>query len=126
PGSYLYTASRSWRNAYRSVQAHSAPRCGAREPGRLDLGDFWIGNEAQARCLQFDEGGFVGEHRGFGNVVRRHIAIEGSTITIQDCGLPVVSDEEMNVRCFQPADIPTYFRPSVSFSPGYGKRHRRP
>jgi hypothetical protein len=126
PGSYLYTASRSWRNAYRSVQAHSAPRWGTREPGRLDLGDFWLGNEAQARCLQFDEGGFVGEHRGFGKVVRRHVAIEGGTITIQDYGLPVVSDEEVNVRCFQPSDVAAYFRPSVSFSPGYGKRLHRP
>jgi hypothetical protein len=125
PGSYLYTASRTMRNAYRSVQAHFAPRWERREPGRLDLGDFWLGNEARARCLRFDETGFIGEHRGFGTPVRRHITLGETSIVIADSGLPERPGEAA-IRCVGHAEFVARFPVSVPFSPGYGKRYRAP
>jgi len=120
PGSYVYTASPSWRNAYRSVAAHSAPRIGTREPGRLDLGVFWLGNEAKAECLRFDSSGFAGEHRGFGQVVRRTFSLGSALITITDEGLAAAEP----VRLIGRAATQKYFKPAVPFSPGYGKRLR--
>lgn len=124
PGSYLYTANRALRNAYRSVAAHCAPRWGTREPARLDLGDFWLGDEAQARCLAFSETEFLGEHRGFGRLVRRHVAIGAEAITIRDCGLPF--DGEPLLRCAGREAFLARFPAALPFSPGYGKRHREP
>ncbi len=124
PGSYLYTASRAMRNAYRSVQAHGAPRWDQREPGRLDLGDFWLGNEAQARCLRFDGTDFIGEHRGFGTKIRRHITIGETSIKIVDSGLPA-QPGEASIRCVGRAEFRALFPLSVPFSPGYGKRYRQ-
>ncbi|HZS83306.1 MAG TPA: heparinase II/III family protein [Stellaceae bacterium] len=123
PGSPIYTADRRLRNAYRSVTAHFAPRCEAREPARLDLGDFWLGDEAKAQCLRFDENGFVGEHRGFGAIVRRHIVIGETTIVVRDCGLPF-EESEARIRCVGQRALLARFPPAVAFSPGYGKRHR--
>ncbi len=123
PGSYLYTPFPRLRNAYRSVHAHYAPSFGRREPGRLDLGDFWLGDESQARCLAFDENGFVGEHSGFGQPVRRTIAIGVTSIMIHDQGASVVADV---IRCVGRRALAVRFPPSVPFSPGYGKRYRHP
>ncbi len=119
PGSYLYTADRTWRNAYRSVAAHAAPRIGTHEPGRLDLGDFWLGNAAKARCLLFSDNRFIGEHRGFGSPVRREIEILDGRIAIRDSGTGILSGQtRLNSR----DAVRAYFRLSVSFSPGYGKK----
>lgn len=120
PGSYVYTASPTWRNAYRSVAAHAAPRLDGREPGRLDLGPFWLGDEAKARCLSFDDSGFTGEHRGFGRVVRRSIVIGEDSIAITDEGVPGAEP----VRLVGRAETAAYFAPPVPFSPAYGKRLR--
>ncbi|MDB5405518.1 MAG: Heparinase family protein [Rhodospirillales bacterium] len=120
PGSYLYTPSRPLRNAYRSVAAHCAPRLGEREPGRLDLGDFWLGDEAKARCLFFDDTAFVGEHCGYGRIVRRRIEIGETAITIRDFGLPDAAD----LRFVGRDEVAAKFGAAVPFSPGYGKRLR--
>jgi hypothetical protein len=113
------------RPAYRSVQAHCAPRWEVREPGRLDLGDFWLGNEARARCLRFDESGFIGEHSGFGAPIRRDITIGETSLVIRDSGLPIRPDEGY-VRCHGRTEFVARFPLSVPFSPGYGKRYRPP
>jgi hypothetical protein len=120
PGTYVYTAAPTWRNAYRSVNAHAAPRLDGREPGRLDLGPFWLGNEAKARCLAFDDGLFVGEHRGFGRVVKRTIRLAATTIAIVDEGVPDAAPARLIGR----AAAAAHFAPSVPVSPGYGKRLR--
>jgi hypothetical protein len=120
PGTYVYTASSTWRNAYRSVNAHAAPRLDGREPGRLDLGSFWLGDEAKARCLTFDDSLFVGEHRGFGRVVKRTVRLAATTITITDEGVPAADP----IRLVGRAATAAHFVPSVPFSPGYGKRLR--
>jgi hypothetical protein len=124
PGSYLYTASPSLRNAYRSVLAHFAPRDGEREPGRLDLGDFWLGDEAQAHCLAYHDGGFIGEHRGFGRPVRRTISIDATSIRIRDSGIPIAGDSEV-IKCVGRHAFATRFPSPIPFSPGYGKRYRQ-
>ena len=125
PGSYLYTPSHSLRNAYRSVLAHYAPYDGKREPGRLDLGNFWLGNEADARCISFDDSGFVGEHRGFGRLIRRTITIESTRIIVEDSD-NAVHPETNVIRCVGRRDFVARFPSAVPFSPGYGKRYRYP
>jgi hypothetical protein len=116
PGSYLYTASREWRNAYRSVRAHATPSLGDREPGRLDLADFFLPDTAQARCLAFEEWRFVGEHQGFGTTVRRTIEIAANAIVIRDVGNGVSGTTRFSRASLPPCSVP--------FSPGYGKRLR--
>ena len=125
PGSYLYTASSRLRNAYRSVLGHYAPQSGKREPGRLDLGDFWLGDEAQAQCLAFHDGRFIGEHHGFGKPVRRTVTVGGASITIHDSGAPVAAETGV-IRCVGRREFVARFPIVVPFSPGYGKRYRHP
>jgi len=85
PGTYLYTPLPPRRNEYRSVRAHFAPQAAdGREPGRLDLGLFRLGDEAQARCLYFGPEGFAGTHAGFGATVCRVLELTGSCIVIDD------------------------------------------
>ena len=125
PGSYLYTPAPRLRNAYRSVLAHFAPHSGKREPGRLDLGDFWLGDEAQAQCLVFDGTRFVGEHRGFGAAVRRTVTIGATTIKVHDSGIQADADARL-IRCVGRREFVARFPGAVPFSPGYGKRYRHP
>jgi hypothetical protein len=125
PGSYLYTPAPRLRNAYRSVAAHFAPQSGRREPGRLDLGPFWLGDEAQAECLAFDDFRFVGEHRGFGAKVRRTVTIGETSILIHDSGIPADADMRF-IRCIGRREVAARFPVAVPFSPGYGKRYRHP
>lgn len=117
PGTYVYTADRAARNAWRSVRAHAAPRLGAAEPGSLALGDFWLGNEAQARCHAFGPQGFDGEHQGFGQPVRRRLRITDDAIVVEDFGLPpgrrILTGRDETLA---------YFDIGVEFCPGYGKR----
>jgi hypothetical protein len=119
PGSYVFAAAPTWRNAYRSVDAHSAPRLQGREPGRLDRGFFRLG-DSKARCVAFDPGRFVGEHRGYGRKVRRTIRLGATTIAIADEGLPAAAP----VRLVGRDATAAHFAPAVPFSPGYGKRLR--
>lgn len=115
PGAYLYTPLPQRRDQYRSAAAHFAPQWPGREPGRLDLGAFWLGDEAKARCIHFGPEAFVGEHQGFGQIVRRRVVVEGLRVVIVDSGLPG-SGETLVWR--GPQDVPA---PIVAFSPGYGR-----
>jgi heparinase II/III-like protein len=125
PGSYLYTPLPELRNAYRSVRAHFAPQSGGREPGRLDLGNFWLGDEAQAQCLVFADERFVGEHRGYGTTVRRSVTIGETSLSIHDIGMPADADAEF-VRCVGRRELAARFPAACPFSPGYGKRYPLP
>lgn len=120
PGSFVYTADRRWRNAYRSVTAHAAPRLGRAEPGRLDLGDFWLGDEAKAQCLGFGLSGFSGRHGGFGEEIRRDVRIAAEAVIIEDFG-----GETGDIRVGEPAALRALFPCAVPFSPGYGRRLRQ-
>lgn len=124
PGSYLYCAPSERRNAWRSVAAHAAPRWDGREPGRLDLGDFILGETARSRCLRFDARGFAGEHWGFGSPVRREIAIGPTGITIRDFGLPAGAGRADPERCVGRDATRRRFAGTAPFSPGYGRLDR--
>ncbi len=117
PGSYLYTADPALRNRYRGVAAHAAPRFENREPGGLDLGLFWLGDEARARCLAFGPHGFAGDHIGFGAPLRRRVMIEDQRILITDSGLPGPGD---TVVCRTADEVRARLGGDVAFSPGYG------
>jgi hypothetical protein len=75
PGSYLYTADASARNAFRSTRAHSTLSVGGAEQNRLRSDYlFTLPEESHARCLRFEPDGaravFVGEHSGFHELAR--------------------------------------------------------
>ncbi len=119
PGSYLYTADRTARDAYRSISAHAAPRQGHLEPARLDLGDFWLEDSAQARCLGFGLEGFAGAHDGFGHTVTRWVVVEDDAVEIIDSpgdGADRTLTGRDAVRDTLAAPIP--------YSPGYGLQRR--
>jgi len=118
PGTYLYTALRSWRNAYRSVAAHAAPRFSDLEPASLSLGDFWLGTEAKAECEYFETDGFVGRHDGYGRTVRRSISIEPNRILIIDSGLDISRHRTVS----DPVHVRAAIGQTQDFSPGYGIR----
>jgi hypothetical protein len=120
PGSYTYTADARLRNAYRSVAAHAAPRWpNGREPGRLDLGPFWLGDEARARCLVFADDRFAGEHFGFGRRVAREVRVLDDAIRVRDFGLPGPGSARRLAGGDATQD---FFKGAVPFSPGYGRR----
>jgi hypothetical protein len=119
PGTYLYTPLPARRNEYRSVRAHFAPQAAdGKEPGRLDLGLFQLGDEAQARCLYFGEEGFAGTHRGFGAPVCRVVEMADSSLTVDDFaegGVPLRSPAYDAGRTPRNAGAPPV-------SPAYGVR----
>lgn len=120
PGSYLYTPDTILRNAYRSVAAHAAPSWpSGREPGNLDLGTFWLLDEARARCLFFGEDRFIGEHRGFGALVRREVNVTDGSVIVRDYGLPGTPERLLLTG---KAEACAAFPVSVPFSSGYGRR----
>jgi len=118
PGSFVYTADLEARNAYRSVAAHAAPRSGDAEPGRLDLGPFDLVDATGARCLRFDEHGFLGSHDGFGETVTREIALQEKRIVIRDIGGDA---RPGGVLTPNPTSLRGIVGGSLPFSPGYGK-----
>jgi hypothetical protein len=115
PGSYIYTALPQRRDQYRSVLAHNAPQVGDQEPGRLTLGDFWLGDEAKAECLVFGKASFAGRHYGFGEPVTRHIEIRDDRIILVD-SYTQFQDVEVTGRDATRALL----QPNIPFSPGYG------
>jgi hypothetical protein len=115
PGTYLYTPLPVRRNEYRSVKAHFAPRL-EREPGRLDLGLFRLGNEATAECLFFGERGVAGRWR---------LAADAAVYRImrpEEHGLEVLDWTEGRLTLKKSP----FGRESslVPFSPGYGLRYK--
>ena len=124
PGSFVYTAMAERRDAYRSVLAHYAPRAGAREPGRLDLGMFRLGDEAQAECRRFDKAGFLGVHFGFGRPVFRAVEIGSGRIIVRDGAGQAPRPGGDGGERFVVGDrraLREIFGPTVPFSPGYGR-----
>jgi hypothetical protein len=83
PGTAIYHALPSQRNAYRSVSAHFAPRPARGEPASLDVDPFRLPAGGEGVCHWFGPEGFIGSHRGFGYAVTRvvvwiegHLAVE--------------------------------------------------
>lgn len=119
PGTYLYTPLPARRNEYRSVRAHFAPRCAdGREPGRLDLGLFRLGDEAKAECLYFGWVGFVGTHRGYGCPVYRVVRLLDEEVQVTDFS---DGDLALEAPALQKVGDALVFR-AVPPSTGYGVR----
>ncbi|MBI3447048.1 MAG: alginate lyase family protein [Magnetospirillum sp.] len=118
PGTWLYTPLPEARNRYRSASAHCVPELPGVEPGRLDLGLFWLGDQAQACCRHFGLDGFVGEHRGYGFTVTRRVVVEEDKVVILDSGLTVRGDQVARSAAEARALTPQ----APPFSSGYGKR----
>lgn len=117
PGTYVYTPLPVRRNEYRSVQAHFAPRKNKCEPGRLDLGLFRLGDEAQARCLYFGNEGFLGVHIACGSAIYRAITLESDRIVLQD-----FADDPSVLAAFP--DNQEFPLKGLMISPKYGARCR--
>lgn len=115
PGTYLYTPLPARRNDYRSLKAHFAPQLD-REPGRLDLGLFRLGNQAVAECLYFGERGFAGSLRcGADAAVYRLIWVEENGLHLLDWteGQLVLHKAPLGKG-----------RSLLPFSPGYGLKYK--
>jgi hypothetical protein len=89
PGTYLYTALPHLRDRYRSACVHNAPRPAPsgsipREPGRLDLGMFRLGDTARAEWVAADAHSFCGRHFGYGFAVYRTVIIEAEAVILED------------------------------------------
>ena len=118
PGTFIYTPLPEWRNEYRSVKAHFAPRIGDHEPGDLSLGLFRLPDTAQPRCLKFSETEFLGYHLGYGRPIYRRITIEEQRIVIDDMFADRPPNNLLNGE--------NLFSSSVPFSPGYGEISKYP
>lgn len=117
PGSFLYTALPELRDRYRSDRAHHGFVSPARESSGLHAGLFTLAGDPRARCLRFDEGGFVGMHTGFGAPVVRRVEVHADSVLVEDA---VYGGGEV---------VPFYLWTGgggVPFSPGYGKAMREP
>jgi hypothetical protein len=123
PGTYLYMPLPAYRDAYRSVKAHFAPQSkDGREPGKMNLGLFQLGDEAKAKCLYFGENGFVGCHWGFGEPVYRIVTWTQQGLRIIDYQKErshLNSGSRRRVRRDQTLKF-------IGFSKGYGVRMRQP
>lgn len=84
PGTAVYHSDPALRNAYRSVQAHFAPRPAQGEPASLDVGPFLLPNDGEGTCLYFGEHGFIGRHIGYGYAVSRVIRRDSTALLIED------------------------------------------
>ena len=120
PGTYLYTPLPKRRNQYRSVKAHFAPRLiNGKEPGRLDLGLFQLGDQAKGKCLYFGLEGFIGVHWGYGEPVYRMVRLTKERMVVTDVGGLFQSflSESVPIReWWAVTDCPSSF--------GYGHRGR--
>lgn len=86
PGTYRYTADLAERDAYRSVQAHFAPRLrdGDTEPGSLTEGTWQLGDQARAVIEQVTKISLQGRHHGYGAAVHRRVQLFDDRVLIRD------------------------------------------
>jgi hypothetical protein len=115
PGTYVYTASPSWRNRYRSGYAHHAPSTAPRES--LDRPLFGPPAMTGGACLRFDARTFVGRANVGGGEVTRTFVLSDDKIEVHD-------DFQLRPG-WEPASDDPFRRPdAVALSPGYGVRYR--
>jgi hypothetical protein len=89
PGTFIYTALPDQRNLFRSTAFHSTLVVGGREqhriPSDMREGLFWVqSNNANASTLTCTHTEWVACHKGYGKIHTRRVAIDNSTIIVQD------------------------------------------
>jgi hypothetical protein len=115
PGTYVYTASKELRNAYRCAYAHCAPSTGdPRNPEARPI--FSRPQHARGECLAFSEDRFVGRTSVNGGEAERTILFHADGIEVHDQYWlrPDIAPACTNV--FRPAA-------AMQFSPAYGVRY---
>ena len=84
PGTYVYTPLPKWRNRYRAIEAHYAPRTTAWPAVGSMQWLFALEQVAKARCLHASLDGFAGVLEHPKGSIWRTIRLAGSTIEIRD------------------------------------------
>ncbi len=126
PGSFIYTADPAMRDAYRSVNAHTAPRYGEGEPSSLGLGIFRLEDNANAKVLQFSSADFGGVHTAYSSPVQRTIKIKDNKIIVRDAYGDNHTAAPTTVRktATTGKELRELFGLTLPFSSGYGRRVR--
>jgi hypothetical protein len=116
PGSFTYTPNTKLRNAYRSIQAHFAPRLKGEEPGRLDVGLFVLPERAFSQVVCVTESDFLGVHRGFSQLVGRWVSLQQGKVQMVDFTL---GPKPLDKRVYD-FHANAKWKRAIPFSPAYG------
>lgn len=91
PGTYVYTANKTYRDLFRSTDYHNTlcvENVEQNDYNKLSNNCFRMPEETYAKCLHFDELSFKGEHSGYKNKIgvvhRRFIRISDRKFYIED------------------------------------------
>ena len=76
PGTYVYTPLPEERNKFRSTAMHNTLSLNGLEQNPFGPELFRLEDKAQAKVLGFQDGLFVGEHKGFGPAHKRTLKLE--------------------------------------------------
>ncbi len=78
PGTFVYTPLPEERNKFRSSAMHNTLSLNGQEQNPFGPELFRLKDKAQAKVMDFREGHFVGEHKGFGAAHRRTLKLDES------------------------------------------------
>ena len=84
PGTYVYTASPSLRNRYRSIHAHFSPAIGGLEPVSFSDGLFRLKDTLSAKCIFFRNDVIVCATEGTPEIVLRRVKVHSNRVVITD------------------------------------------
>jgi len=86
PGTYVYTPLPEERNKFRSTAMHNTLSLNGLEQNPLGTELFRLKDKARAKVIEFKDGLFMGEHRGFGAVHRRTLRLDEKGLTgVDEC-----------------------------------------
>lgn len=114
PGTYVYTASTSWRNRYREASSHHAP-CLVGPENIPERGAFTPPRRRRGTCLRFEPATFVGTTEIEAGEVTRTLHIHADRIEISDAYQLLPGWTPASQHPLLPAQ-------PVPHSPGYGVR----
>ena len=126
-GSYVYTADRQWRNAYRSSRAHFVPYALDGESALWCGGPFDLPLEVQVRQVALDASGVAVDLLLAGNRIGQILTIARHEITVETRILEAPRSGRLRARCHSGHEVRYLFGRDVvttaaPFSPGYGLR----
>jgi len=86
PGTYVYTPLPGQRNKFRSTAMHNTLSLNGLEQNPFGPELFRLKDKARAKVIEFKDGLFIGEHKGFGPVHRRTLRLEAEGLTgLDEC-----------------------------------------